>query len=108
MLFGAGSGRFGWQLQSCNKALEVMAEARLVVNDQEMLLEAAVAGLGVCMLPKFRCAELLRAGQLQRILSEWQSRDTPLSAVYPSAKHLSAKVKVFVEYLQGHLDPSAW
>ena len=108
MLFGAGSPRLGWRLSNGNKTINFSAEARLVVNDQEMLYEAAVAGLGICMLPTFRCADGLHAEQLQRVLPEWDSKDTPLSAVYPSTKHVSAKVKVFLEYLQGHLDPSAW
>jgi DNA-binding transcriptional LysR family regulator len=108
MLFGAGEGRFGWQLRNGSKTASFTKGARIVVNDQEMLYHAAISGLGICMLPAFRCAEGIRKGSLTRVLPEWSSKEISLSAVYPSARHLSAKVKVFLQYLQGNLDPSTW
>jgi DNA-binding transcriptional LysR family regulator len=42
----------------------------------------------------------LAKGRLKRVLSDWSSPETPVHAVYPSARHLSQKVSAFVELLR--------
>ncbi len=52
------------------------------------------------MLPCFICGEGLHAGRLVHILPEWsEPADTAVYAVYPAARHLSPKVRVFVDFL---------
>lgn len=105
MLFGAGSDRTSWQLKDKSRALEVAVPARLIVNDFELLRDAAVAGLGIAMLPVSGCIDDIRAQRLQRILRDWDAPETPLHAVYPSSRHLSPKVKAFLDHLQERMTP---
>ena len=81
---------------------------RLTVGDQDVLQAVATAGLGIALMPAFRCVEDLRAGRLERVLREWNAPPTQIHAVYPSTRHLSPKVKSFIEHLQERMTPPPW
>jgi DNA-binding transcriptional LysR family regulator len=68
----------------------------------------ALAGQGIAVLPAFRCGEELRARRLERVLPGWNVPSTPVHVVYPSTRHLSPKVKTFVDHLQERLTPPSW
>ena len=68
------------------------------MNDSDVLHAAATAGLGIALLPAFRCVEELRARRLERVLRDWTAPATPVHVVYPSRRHLSPKVKSFVDF----------
>ncbi|MEZ4325012.1 MAG: LysR family transcriptional regulator [Polyangiales bacterium] len=97
--FGVGSMRPTFRLVRAGAEVAVQVTPRLVVNDFVFLDEAARAGLGVALLPLFRCAEDLESGALVRVLPEWCSPPIPLHAVYPSTRHLSPKVSAFLDHL---------
>ena len=73
-----------------------------------MIRELAVAGEGIALLPSFIAAADLRAGRLTALLSDTLDADTAIYAVYPHRRHLSAKVRLFVDYLVGHCGPSPY
>jgi DNA-binding transcriptional LysR family regulator len=108
MLFGAGVDRAVYRLSDGTRSVELAVRARLVVNDSDMLHSAALAGLGVALLPIFSCVEDLRTRRLERVLREWDAPPTPIQAVYPSTRHLSPKVKGFVEHLHEQMTPPPW
>jgi DNA-binding transcriptional LysR family regulator len=68
-------------------------------NSGRMLAELAAAGLGVLLEPDFIVAPEVRAGRLVRLLPGFQPPRSPIAAVYPSRRHLSAKVRRFVDFL---------
>ena len=68
-------------------------------NNGDMLASAAVQGLGVCCEPDFIVADDLARGRLKRILPDYAAPVTSIHAVYPSRRHLSAKVRAFVDVL---------
>jgi DNA-binding transcriptional LysR family regulator len=72
-------------------------------DNGDMLRLAAVSGAGVVFQPHFIIADDLAAGRLVRILPEWHSAELGVHAVYPSRRHLSAKVRTFVEFLAARL-----
>lgn len=108
VVFGAGSHRATWRLHRGEEDVAVEVGARLVVNDFDLLEEAALAGLGIAMLPVYRCVQHLRAGRLERVLADWCSPATPLHAVYPSTRHLSPKVRAFLDHLREQMLPPPW
>jgi DNA-binding transcriptional LysR family regulator len=69
------------------------------LNNGRMLAEFAAAGLGIVLEPDFIVAPEVRSGRLQRLLTEYQPPRSPIAAVYPSRRHLSAKVRSFVDFL---------
>lgn len=106
--FGAGAERTTWILRRQGTAQSVRLRPRLIVNDYDFLDECARSGLGVALLPAFRCAEAIRAGGLRRVLPDWCSSEVPVAAVYPSGRHLSPKVTAFLEHLRERLAPPPW
>ena len=90
----------GWHLTGPDGERRFKVLGPLRVNSGDAILAAALGGLGVALLPCFICGEDLRAGRLVRILPDWESPpDRAVSAVYPAARHLSPKVRVFVDFL---------
>ncbi|HZJ62479.1 MAG TPA: LysR family transcriptional regulator [Kofleriaceae bacterium] len=108
LLFGAGSMTVQLRLHGGERSVQVTIAPRLLVSDMDIVYAAASAGLGVALLPAFRCLEDLRAHRLEHVLPEWSAPATPVHAVYPTARHLSAKVKSFVEHLQKRMTPPPW
>lgn len=95
-----GSNRATWKLVSGEKEVAVKVEGRLAVNDYEVLREATISGAGIALLPDLDCIEAIREGRLVRLLPSWTSEAPPIHVLYPSTRHLSARVKAFVEFLQ--------
>lgn len=108
LAFGAGPERSSWKLTRDGRTVSLDIHGKLVVNDFDFLEEAVRAGLGIAMLPVFRCIDDLRTKKLERVLPEWCTRDVPLHAVYPSTRHLSPKVKALLDHLREHMTPPPW
>lgn len=68
-------------------------------NSVASLLLAARSGLGIALLPGFAVSEDIRGGQLVPVLSSASHSTQPVWVVYPQTRHLSAKVRLFVDYL---------
>jgi DNA-binding transcriptional LysR family regulator len=108
LLFGTGSMDVEVRLDSGDKSVRVALSARLLVSELEMIQAAAKVELGIALLPAFRCVDDLRAHRLERVLPDWAPPPTPVHVVYPTARHLSAKVKAFVEHVQQRMTPPPW
>ena len=63
------------------------------------------AGQGITMLPTFLIGEQIARGQLNVALTEFLPSDSAVYAVYPHSRHLSPKVRVFVDFLAGRFGP---
>lgn len=71
----------------------------VVANNGTVLAELAAAGIGVTFAPDFIAAPLIEDARLQVLLPEWEPTPLPICAVYPSRRHLSAKVRSFIDFL---------
>ena len=108
LLFGAGLSGAGIRLQNGDKSVQLALSARLTVTDMDILHAVANAGLGIALLPAFLCVADLRARRLERALRGWNVPSTPVHVVYPSTRHISPKVKSFVDHLQQRMTPPPW
>jgi len=89
-----------WLLRDANgKVHEVRVQGALHGNSGELALGAAIAGLGIAAEPAFMAAAALADGRLVRVLPEFRGPPLDIWAVYPSRRHLSAKVRLFVAHL---------
>ena len=77
----------------------VRVSGTLHSNNGDLLAEAAVLGAGIVFEPAFIVGPEVRAGRLVPLLQDFEPPATPIYAVYPSRKHLSAKVRRFVDLL---------
>jgi DNA-binding transcriptional LysR family regulator len=76
-------------------------------NNGRMLVALAVAGLGIAFEPDFIVAPEIQSGRLQKVLSPFQPEEAAISAVYPSRRHLSAKVRQLVDDLAAQFAEAA-
>jgi DNA-binding transcriptional LysR family regulator len=98
--FAPGATPNLWTLHAGGKKVEVRVTSRLNVNDFEMIRDAARAAIGIAWMPEVLCAEDLRTGRLRQVLADWCSAETPVQALYPTARHLSPKVVAFIELVR--------
>ncbi|MDR3002983.1 MAG: LysR family transcriptional regulator [Acidovorax sp.] len=95
-----GSGKLEeWVLPDLPDALPIA----LVCNNMEAMLGAAIAGMGVAYVPDFLARDALERGELQRLLAEQLTHSGQFSALWPSSRQLSPKVRAFVDFACEHL-----
>jgi LysR family transcriptional regulator for bpeEF and oprC len=95
-----GSGRHA-RLAFTRGAEQVTVDGNYLVatNDSNALLAAGAAGLGVLHTPRFMAQHLIDAGMLVPVLQDWTAEPNLLSVVYMPNRHLSVRVRAFVEWL---------
>ncbi|APR38621.1 LysR family transcriptional regulator [Paraburkholderia sp. SOS3] len=80
----------------------VQLQGRVRANDTDALLELAIAGCGIALLPAWSVGDALRQGQLVRLLPDWEAQTTRTApavwAVYPPKKTVSSKVRAFLDF----------
>lgn len=79
--------------------LHVPVQGSIHSNNGEMSAAIAVEGIGIALEPDFIVAPLIAAGKLVPLLENFASPPTSIYAVYASRRHLSAKVRAFVDFL---------
>lgn len=98
--FSARTGRpYVQEYTKDGETVEVTGRYKLSVNESNALTAAVLAGLGVSHIAAFSAEPLLANGQLVRVLEDWTCPVIPLYVVYPPNRHLSAKVRAFVEWV---------
>lgn len=81
----------------------VRVDGSLHANSGDILVAAAASGLGIVHEPDFLVGPELGAGRLVRVLAEYEGPTGEIWAVYPSRRHLSAKVRLFVDHVAERL-----
>ena len=88
-----------WRLTGKAGEIRVAVSGSWRSNNAEMLRAAAIAGVGIAVLPTWAVAELLHAGAHRRVLAEWEPPVSTIYAVYPGNRLKSLKVRAFVDHL---------
>ena len=91
--------RATWAFAHDGERFNVTVKPRIEVNSPQVALEAAVAGVGFTRLPEFICVGALKRGELTMVLDDYSKTSIGMYAVYPHRRHLSGKVRVFVDFL---------
>lgn len=78
---------------------QVMLPCALTVGGAESYTGAALAGLGLIQAPRYRFTTELESGALREVLPQHPPTPLPISVLYPRAKHLSPRVRVFMDWL---------
>jgi LysR family transcriptional regulator for bpeEF and oprC len=101
--FAASARRVGeWPFERDGEAIPFTPRGTLTVGNAEALVDAALAGAGIVCVLEMIVSRPLASGALRPILVDWQSpRRVPISVVYPQNRHLSPKVRVFVDFVAG-------
>lgn len=111
LLYSYATTRDTWHLSGPGgTAVSQPVRGNLVANNGDALLAAALSGAGIVLQPTFIAADALRAGTLVSVLGDWRLPELTVHAVFSSARHLSPKVRAFVDHLVGQFggDPPPW
>jgi len=82
-----------------SEKIELSARYVVSVNDSTANLAAALAGLGIVRTSTFQAQPHFARGALVPLLLDWCSESIPLYVVYPPNRHLSNKLRVFVDWV---------
>jgi DNA-binding transcriptional LysR family regulator len=92
------SGRlYRWEFERHGDRLELDITGAVVLDDEGLMVDAAVAGLGVAYVPVFAAAERLDAGALQEVLSDWTQGEERLALYYSGHRTVPPALRAFVD-----------
>ncbi len=97
------SPRDRWKFRGVLGDREVKVSGRMQANVADPIRIAANKGLGMVMLPNYIVGRDIEKGKLQVVLEQYRISPLEIHAVYPHRKYLSAKVRDFLDFLQGWL-----
>ena len=96
-------GQYGWELNVEGKTKVFAVCGPMQSNNGEVLRDAAVAGLGLVLLPEFIVGEALKRGDLVTVLDACHPSSLTLSAVYPQHRQQSETIRVLIDFLLAEL-----
>ncbi len=92
-------GEVSWRLEGPAGTRDIRHTPRLSCGDFTAIRTAALAGLGIAMLPDHACAAELRAGTLVHVLPEWRSEDGIVHLVFTTRTGLPPLVRAWIDHL---------
>ena len=97
-----------WPFRKGQRTWSIPVSGSLSANNGDVLLAAAVAGTGLVLVPTFMVEQQLRSGALRPVLASYAESDFGIYAVYPHRRHVSAKVRAFVDYFVERFGPAPY
>lgn len=89
-----------WRYRTVNgRTSSVRVPAILQANNGEYLCDAAIAGRGMILQPKFICYEAIRDGLLVPVLTRYKWIDLSVYAIYPNTRNLPRRIRAFIDFL---------
>lgn len=98
--FSSLTGRtLDWDFVVDGVVKEVKMDGVVSVNDGDAYLACALQGFGLVQAPRFMVLPHLESGALREVLPQWSPSPLPMSVIYPANRHLSPKVRAFVDWV---------
>jgi DNA-binding transcriptional LysR family regulator len=85
---------------SSGEVCEVPIQPRMITDNLHAICNAALEGLGACIVSTWMVKEHLESGRLIELLPEWRPDPLPMSVLYPYARHYPARLRLFVELMK--------
>jgi DNA-binding transcriptional LysR family regulator len=107
LLLSSWSGPPEWHFQGPGGARSVHVGGNFRANNFDALREAVIGGLGIALMPIWLFREEMASGRVRAVLRGWEPPRLPIHAVYPARPVVPAKVRAFIDFLEGEfrLDP---
>jgi DNA-binding transcriptional LysR family regulator len=97
--YGYQASRVQWRLSGPDGEQSVSVNCAMWSNNGEVLAAAACRDRGIALLPSFIAGAFLQTGSLRSLLCDYAPEPLTLCALYPRHRHLSSKVRLFVDCL---------
>lgn len=106
LLYPPPQGAPGWRLYGPeNAVVNVPFSPRLSSDNLQVILRAALDGLGICGIPYYACRPAIARGDLQEVLSGWHPQNGELVLLYPSRRGVPPAVKALIEFFCQQIPP---
>jgi len=89
-----------WRFEGPKGTQSIKVAGAFMSNSALALRKAALAGLGIALVPRYAVAEDLSSGLLTTVLPRYRTTARPLVAVYPRTPAVPQKVRIFVDFLK--------
>jgi DNA-binding transcriptional LysR family regulator len=89
-----------WRFARGKEEVTVPVEGNLRCDQGDTLIDLAVSGLGIALMPPWLMRDHLKAGRLQTILPGWKPPSLPLNVVYAKSPYLPVRTSCFTEFLR--------
>lgn len=90
---------FPYTMHRDGESIHVMGRYVLTVDDGNAFLAAGLAGLGALWLPEYMARAHVARGELVPLLRDWQLDSMPLYVAFPPNRHVSRKLRVFIDWI---------
>ncbi|MFC5551719.1 LysR family transcriptional regulator [Massilia aerilata] len=98
--FSAKTGKtYDWDFRRGEERIDIGMRGVIALNDSNAYVQAGLSGLGVIQMTDYLLTQHVAAGRMVQLLADWTSEPLPVHVIYPQNRHLSAKVRVFVEWV---------
>ncbi len=99
-----------WDFRHPDKQMEnIQIDGHTRINNSLAIREAVIAGMGIARMPTFAVADAIERGALVKLFPTLQILEVSLFLLYPQRRHLSPKVRAFVDFMAARFsDPPAW
>jgi DNA-binding transcriptional LysR family regulator len=99
VVFGPSLDNVVWRLDGPDGTREIPVSGRLAVDGAQAALQAAIAGIGIALLPMALVADGLRDDRLRQVLPGYDVSGG-LFSVYPSNRHISTALRAFLDFVE--------
>jgi DNA-binding transcriptional LysR family regulator len=91
---------YRWEFERHGESFAIDGTGPLILDEPNLMLEAARAGVGLAYLTEWNVAADLAAGRLERVLEDWTPPFPGLCLYYPGRRHLPAGLRALVELIR--------
>jgi DNA-binding transcriptional LysR family regulator len=95
-----------WHFRNGNEEAKVRVTPSLSSNDGEVIERWALADKGIFLRSEWAVAEMLKRGELVRVLPDWKLPEANVVAIVPHADGMPTRVRRFIEFLRGSFRPN--
>ncbi|AEG92062.1 LysR family transcriptional regulator [Ramlibacter tataouinensis] len=98
-LWSRNGKTYPYAMRRGGESIDVQGRYVLAVDDGNAYLAAGLAGLGVLWLPDYMCRAHLASGELVSLFEDWRFEPMPLYVAYRPNRHVSTKLRVFIDWI---------
>ena len=91
---------YKWEFEKASRKVEVGVDGPLIFDDESMVLDVALAGLGLAYVIEDQVAALLRAGALLKVLEDWSPVFPGFFLYYPGRRQVSPALAAFIDAIR--------
>lgn len=98
---------YRWNLERLGKSVNIDVTGPMTLGNTNLMIEAALSGIGIAWVPSYHATEHIAAGRLVQLLSDWSPTMPGLCFYYPANRHPPAALRLFTEAIREWNDAQA-